>query len=514
MVDVSSITNAGNYQQQNPLQTFSQFQDLINKQTQQQSMQQQISASKTSQEGQELEQHSTRRSLQANRFLSTALDPNASEADYRQAIADGVSQNDTHPEEAAQMNKAIDQANGDPEKMRQLAIRFSMGANNMQQQLAAKKGNYGWLNTGGQQMPVREPSPLEAATPNSGAAITQAGQPVNATASPTPTKVWDPNFQNSDGSKGGFVTVPLTSLPGFQPGQQAAPSSGPANPTGAIPKVPAFPTGANTRPAGQPPAGQTAGGQPATPASPPAGQPPARAASPPSGQPAMAEPPPGYTDAEAARLKQGSDTASALANSETGGSNPGSSRDNRIALLREYKTLLAQPGVAVDAPGLVAMKARLSQMGLLDSDSAKATDAQSIIEKTQANITAQQAARGLHTDAGLAQATAGTPHAGMTPAAKLAVTNQMLGNEQAERAMYNAWQDAVNKGYPTGNFGTWRRDFVKPDAATGAFYDPQAFWMKNMAPDERNRFLAAAGAEAPKLKKNYIYADKNGWFQQ
>ncbi len=184
MVDVSSITNAGNIPAQpNFLTTLQGYQALTNAQTQNQLTKAQIANTQqnttnavTTNTGALLDQTIKRYTTQAQRIMALAHQPLSDQTPdaYKQLVSDGLNDGTVTPSEAPAFYRDIEAAGGDPSKLQSAGIRHGMASLNATQQLAAGQGDTTYVDTAQGKQPMRGPSAVQSFA-NPSAPVTSGG---------------------------------------------------------------------------------------------------------------------------------------------------------------------------------------------------------------------------------------------------------------------------------------------------------------------------------------------------
>jgi hypothetical protein len=94
------------------------------------------------------------------------------------------------------------------------------------------------------------------------------------------------------------------------------------------------------------------------------------------------------------------------------------------------------------------------------------------------------------------------------------IIHMLQGNQQAIRAMGDAWGQAAQNGWTPDRFNEWMSQrFLATDQATGGRFDPRAFWLANMPTlaEQQAYVKKVPPAQAAQLRKNMQYAISNGW---
>jgi len=99
-------------------------------------------------------------------------------------------------------------------------------------------------------------------------------------------------------------------------------------------------------------------------------------------------------------------------------------------------------------------------------------------------VQAQSAALGVGTDAKLASAEHANPNSALQTGTNRQMLHVLMGNEDAINAKAQAWSQAQKQGVPASQFQQWNQQFSQT-------FDPRAYQMLRMSPEERAKMLKA-----------------------
>jgi hypothetical protein len=131
---------------------------------------------------------------------------------------------------------------------------------------------------------------------------------------------------------------------------------------------------------------------------------------------------------------------------------------------------------------------------------------------------AQLGALGNPTDARQELSETTNPGLMLSKYGNLGIIHMLQGNQQATRAMSEAWDQATQAGWTPDQFNTWMSQrFLGRDATTGGRFDPRVFWFANEGNlDEQRKYAAKIpdGVQRKQFLNNLQYAKNNGWIRQ
>ena len=128
-------------------------------------------------------------------------------------------------------------------------------------------------------------------------------------------------------------------------------------------------------------------------------------------------------------------------------------------------------------------------------------------EKMAARFAQNQAGSlGTVTNDKLSSAMASNPNTVFSTLGNQGVIHILQGNEDAISAKNTAWQNFVQGGGDPSTYQQWSTQF------NNSGFDPRTFWMKNMTPDERSRYIGTlTPTQAKTFYQNVRTGMTNGW---
>jgi hypothetical protein len=186
-------------------------------------------------------------------------------------------------------------------------------------------------------------------------------------------------------------------------------------------------------------------------------------------------------------------------------------------ILAEMEDVLTKSGgTGFGTAHISAFRQALERLGLTPAavDVATPQAALETFKKLSAQLQGAQLGTvgGVPTDDRQSLIEASNPSVLNSTAGNKSIIHVLQGTQQALETMGRAWMASPDYQNNPGSFDNWRTKFTAKDPATGGQFDPRAFWLSNMPPDEQHAYLSNMTPKGrAEFKKNWAFARSRGW---
>lgn len=216
-------------------------------------------------------------------------------------------------------------------------------------------------------------------------------------------------------------------------------------------------------------------------------------------------------------------TAAASTQAATGLQSQVSAAKDIEPILADMEAQLGTKGFTpgVGATTMSSVRQLMQRVGLVPEEPGPGVNladpqaAQELFAKNAARLQiAQMGALGNPTDARQELSESTNPGMLISKYGNTGIIHMLQGNQQAIRAMGDAWAQAQAAGWTPDRFNEWQTQrFLSSDKATGGRFDPRVFWFANEGslPAQRDYAAKMPPAQVQQFRANLQYAKNNGW---